>query len=205
MRLKKSDIILALFIGEITACYFIYILKNSSLAKTIPHFLNFLWSLIFVFPILTLIGIYIAFLIGKRFLFVFQLAKFALVGVIATIVDLGILAFLIRASGIEAGIWYSVFKGTSFLVATCSKYLGDKLWAFEKKEMEGVGEEFAKFFLVTLGGLLINVGIASFVVNIIGPCFGIGKELWANLGGIIAAFGTVIWNFSGYKFIVFKK
>lgn len=203
MKLKKSDIILSLIIGEITAWYFFYILKNSSL--NFRHFSAVLWSLPIFFPLLSLIGIWLAFLIGKKFLFVFQLAKFSLVGVIATIIDLGILAFLIHASGIASGIWYSIFKAVSFVVATCSKYLGDKLWAFEKKEMTEVGREFGKFFIVTLGGLLINVGIASLIVNIIGPQFGLSREIWANLGGIIAALGTVVWNFSGYKFLVFKK
>ncbi len=203
MKLKKSDIILSLAIGELTSWYFIYLLGG------LPARFNFspiiLWSLLAVFPILSLIGIWISFLIGKRFLFVFQLAKFALIGVIATLVDLGILAFLIHTFGIDAGIWYSVFKGTSFVIATMSKYFGDKLWAFEQKKMEGLGEEFSKYFLVTLIGFLINVGIASFVVNVMGPQFGFKPELWANIGGIIAAFGTVIWNFVGYKFLVFKK
>ena len=203
IKLKKSDIVLSLIIGEVTAWYFFYILKNFSAG--FKFFSLILWSLPVVFPILSLIGIWIAFLIGQKLLFVFQLAKFALIGVIATLIDLGILAFLIHTSGIDAGIWYSVFKGSSFLIATCSKYFGDKLWAFEKKEMTGVGLEFGKFFIVTLGGLLINVGIASLVVNVLGPQFGLNPELWANIGGIIAAFGTVIWNFAGYKFLVFKK
>jgi putative flippase GtrA len=203
MKLKKSDIILSAVIGETAAWYFFFILKNSSF--NFRYFPAVLWSLPIVFPVLSLIGIWVAFLIGKKFLFVFQLAKFALIGVIATIVDLGILAFLIHIFGITAGIWYSIFKAVSFITATCSKYLGDKLWAFEKKEMTGLGEEFGKFFIVTLGGLLINVGIASLVVNVLGPQFGLKPELWANLGGIIAAFGTVAWNFAGYKFLVFKK
>ncbi len=202
-KLKKSDIILSIIIGEVTSWYFIYILSS------LPARLNFspkiLWSLIIVFPILSLFGIWIAFLIGKKFLFVFQLAKFALMGVIATLVDLGILAFLISSFGIDKGAWYLVFKGSSFIVATLSKYFGDKLWAFEKNEMEGLGEEFSKFFIVTLGGLLINVAIASFVVNTIGPQFGLKPKLWANIGGVIAALGTVVWNFVGYKFLVFKK
>ena len=206
MKFKKIDIILSLFIGEATAWYFFYILKNSSLnSDNFKYFSAILWSLPIVFPILSVIGILIAFFIGRKFLFVFQLAKFALIGTIATIIDLGILAFLIHISGITVGIWYSVFKGTSFLIATCSKYFGDKLWAFEKNEMDGIGGEFGKYFIVTLGGLAINVGTASFVVNSIGPQFGLHKELWANIGGIIAALNTVVWNFAGYKFLVFKK
>lgn len=201
--MKKSDVILALVIGEITAWYFISFLKD--LTAQVEILSSILWSLPVVFPILSLIGIWIAFLIGKKFLFVFQLAKFLLIGVLATIVDLGILGLLIWISGITAGIFYSIFKGISFLIATCAKYLGDKIWAFEKKEMAGAGKEFSKFFLVTLIGLLINVGVASLVVNVMGPQFGLSDKIWANIGGIVAAFATVIWNFLGYKFLVFRK
>lgn len=199
MGVKKSDIILSLIIGEITAWYFIYLLKGLTAIS------SFLWTLPVVFPILSIIGIWLAYLIGKKLLFVFQLAKFLLIGVLATIVDLGILGFLIWITGITGGVTYSIFKGISFIVATVSKYSGDKLWAFEKKETAGAGKEFTKFFLVTLVGLLINVGAASFVVNTIGPQFNLEAELWANIGGIIAAFATVFWNFVGYKFLVFKK
>ena len=66
-------------------------------------------------------------------------------------------------------------------------------------------KEFGQFFIVTLIGLGLNVGVASFVVNVIGPQFGLNETLWANIGGITAAFGVTVWNFIGYKFIVFKK
>lgn len=197
--MKKSDIILALIIGEITAWYFKYLLKDLEAVS------SFLWTLPIIFPILTVICLWIAFLIGRKLLFVFQLAKFMLIGVLATIIDLGILGFLIWITGITGGLSYSIFKGISFLVATVSKYWGDKVWAFEKKEKTGLGKEFLKFFLVTLVGLVINVGTASLAVNVIGPQFGFSPELWANIGGIIAAFATVLWNFVGYKFLVFKK
>ena len=202
-KLKKIDIILSLIAGEAVAWYFVYLLPGAFARFNIPIYV--LKSFPIIFPILSLIGIWIAFLIGKKFLFVFQFAKFLLMGAVATIIDLGILAILIGITAITGGWWYSFFKGISFIIATCGKYFGDKLWAFEKKEMEGAGKEFTKFFIVTLGGLLINVAIASFMVNVIGPQFGISEKTWASVGGIIAAFGTVIWNFSGYKFLVFKK
>ena len=201
--MKKTDIILSLIIGEITAWYFFLFLRD--LGSQSNMISSVLWSLPIIFPILSVIGIWIAYLIGKKFLFIFQLAKFLLIGVFATVVDLGLLALLISFSGISAGIVYSVFKGITFITATVSKYWGDKVWAFEKKETTGLGSEFTKFFLVTLVGMVINVGIASFVVNLIGPQFGLSSSIWANLGGIIAAFTTVLWNFVGYKFLVFKK
>jgi len=199
--LKRIDIILALITGEITAWFFYYLLKDVAALKIE----NLGLILAISFPVLALGGTWIAWLMGKRFLWIFQLAKYLLIGVLATIADLGILNFLMGTSGIAIGLWYSVFKGISFIVATCAKYFGDKFWAFEKMEKEGMHKEFGQFFIVTLIGLGLNVGVASFVVNVIGPQFGLNETLWAIIGGITAAFGVTVWNFIGYKFIVFKK
>jgi len=198
--MKKIDIVLALATGEVAAWFFYGILRN--LGIEIPFLV---WILAILLPILALIGIWIAFILGKKLLWIFQAAKFFLVGVVATLVDLGVLNILIWFSGIASGVLFSVFKGISFIVATCSKYFGDKFWAFEKMEKAGMGREFGQFFLVTLVGLIINVGVASLVVNLFGSQFGMSEKLWANVGGIMAAFAAAIWNFLGYKFIVFKK
>jgi len=199
--MKRIDIILALVTGEITAWFFYYLLKDIAVLKID----NLSLILAVSFPVLALVGIWISFLIGKRFLWVFQLAKYLLIGVLATITDLGVLNFLMWTSGIMIGLWYSVFKGISFIVATCAKYFGDKFWAFEKMGKEGIHKEFGQFFIVTLIGLGLNIGVASFVVNVMGPQFGLNETLWANIGGIAAAFGVTAWNFIGYKFIVFKN
>ncbi len=198
--MKKTDFVIALVIGELVAFYFIYLFKFlDGQNKAVPY------ALPVIFPILSSICLWLAFLIGKKFVFVFQLAKFLLMGVFAALVDLGILNFLILFSGISAGIIFSVFKGVSYIAATCGKYLGDKFWAFEKKEVIKVGNEFFKFLMVTLIGLLINVFVASLIVNAIEPQFGLSKAVWVNIAAIIAAIVTVIWNFPGYKFLVFKK
>ena len=199
--MKKIDIILALITGEITAWFFYYLLKDIAVLKIE----NLGLILAVSFPVLALIGTWIAWLIGKRFLWIFQLAKYLLIGVLATIADLGVLNFLMWTSGITAGILFSVFKGISFLVATSAKYFGDKFWAFEKIEKEGMKKEFGRFFLVTLIGLGFNVGVASLIVNVVGPQFGLSNKLWANVGGIAAVFAVTAWNFISYKFIVFKK
>jgi len=199
--MKKIDIILALITGEITAWFFYYLLKDVAALKIE----NLGLILAVTFPVLALGGTWIAWLIGKRFLWIFQLAKYLLIGVLATITDLGVLNFLMWTSGIAIGLWYSVFKGISFIIATCAKYFGDKFWAFEKMGKEGMHKEFGHFFIVTLIGLGLNVGVASFLVNVIGPQFGLDETLWANIGGIAAAFGVTAWNFVGYKFIVFKS
>jgi putative flippase GtrA len=49
------------------------------------------------------------------------------------------------------------------------------------------------------------VAVASLVVNSIGIKFGLTPLLWANVGKIAGIAVASIWNFLGYKFVVFKK
>ena len=133
------------------------------------------------------------------------MAKFVLIGVLATLLDLGIMNILIWIFGQATGLAFNVFKGISFLGATLAKYFGNKFLAFEKTGTASLTGEFTQFFVVTLVGLAINVGVASLIVNQIGPQLGITPEAWANIGGIGAAIAGSAWNFLGYKFVVFKK
>src|SRR4030042_4691364 len=203
--MKKLDIIFAAIIGEITALYFVNILQEKGLVEKLGDLSSLLWVLLISFPILSALCLWIAYLIGKKLLFVFQLAKFLLVGVLATIFDLGSLSIFIGLSGISSGFYYDVFKGVSFIIATIGKYIPDKFWAFKKQETVGMGKEFSQFFVVTLIGFILNVLIAHIIVNQIGPQFGLPQKLWAQLGAIVAVFAVFLWNFIGYKFIVFKK
>jgi putative flippase GtrA len=204
--MKKQDLILALVTGLILGLFFSSFLKNTGLELVFGIKIGVLtWILLFIFPVLSVLGLWIAWLIAKKLPFVYQLAKFLLIGAAATLLDLGVLNFLILSFGLAKGTAYSIFKAVSFIIATVAKYWANKFLAFEKKEMSGVRKEFTQFFIITLIGLGINVGVASFVVNNIGPQFGLSPELWANVGGIAAAIVGFAWNFLGYKFIVFKK
>jgi putative flippase GtrA len=121
------------------------------------------------------------------------------------LIDLVILNVLLESFGITEGAVYTVLVGVSFIVATCLKYVADKYWAFEKKEGTGAGSEFGKFFIITLISGFIQTGIASLIVNQIGPQFGASSMVWANVGKIAGIAVASIWNFLGYKFVVFKK
>jgi putative flippase GtrA len=198
--MKKTDIILALITGEITAWFFYTLTKEMNFSVS-----GLALILAVSFPLLALVGLQICWMLGKKYVWIWQMAKYLLIGVLATILDLGVLNGLILVSGVAMGVTYAVFKGISFIVATCLKYFADKFWAFEKKEKAGMGKEFMQFFFVTLIGLGLNVFIASFVVNNIEPQFGLTQAAWGTIGGIAAAFGVTAWNFIGYKFFVFKK
>lgn len=197
--MKKTDAVIGTIIGFLIGVFFFISLKT--LQIEIPYS----WLLLVVFPFLTLLGLFIASIIGKKILAIYQMAKFVLVGALNTMIDLGILNFLMWIFGIYAGIFYSIFKGVSFLIATINSYLWNKHWTFGRREKAFVPKEYFKFLIIVTVGLFLHVTIASFVVNVVGSQFGITDELWANVGAFAAILVAWIWNFFGAKFVVFKK
>ena len=198
--MKKTDIILALIAGLGIGVLFAWLIKNSALQ--IPYLM---WVLPIIFTLASLFCLWLSYLIGRKFIFVFQLAKFVLIGAVFALLDLVVLNAFLQWFGITKGAKYSLFVGISFVIATCVKYIADKYWAFEKKESEKVGSELTAFFIITLISGGIQVGIASLIVDIINPLFGFSALAWANIGKIGGIVVASAWNFLGYKFIVFKK
>ncbi len=129
-----------------------------------------------------------------------QIIKFVVVGISNTSVDLAVLNIFIFLTGIASGFPFTIFKTISFVVAVSNSYFWNKRWTFHSNK-----KVFIQFFAVSSIGLLLNVGTASLVVNIIGPQFGIAKQLWANIGAGAGTLVVMTWNFAGYKFFVFGK
>ena len=75
----------------------------------------------------------------------------------------------------------------------------------EKKEVQ----KMSQFVAVSVIGALINVGVATAVVELIKPglisALPLTDELWGSIGALCGTAIGLIWNFLGYKFIVFKK
>lgn len=200
--MRKIDVILVAVIGLLNGIFFLVILTQARvvLPYGIPG-----WILLPVLPILAILGLSLADSLGKKIAIIFQAAKFLLVGTLNTFIDIGILNLLIWLTDIKRGVSYSLFKTVSFLLATTNSYFWNKFWTFEKGKEKVTPKEFLKFLVVTTVGLSINVGVASFVVNVIGPKFAINENIWAGaVGPIIAAFFAFVWNFFASKFIIFK-
>jgi len=137
-----------------------------------------------------------------------QFAKFFVVGVMNTGVDLVILNILMFTTGLAQDLPYSFFKATSFLAAVIFSYYINKHWTFQDKSKKDTEKKFYQFIGVSIVGAIINVTVATIVVSILRPMIGteaISGQLWGNIGALCGTAIGLIWNFIGYKFWVFKK
>jgi len=201
---KKSDIIASLIIAEADALLLLFILKTIDVE--LPSILDpFLRFLPLILPFLALVYIFVGSFFKEKLSTIFQLFKFTLTGSLNTFIDFAVLNLLMNAFLITSGWYFSFFKIISFSCAAVNSYFWNKFWTFKKKETKVGTKEFSQFYLITGISLLLNVGIASLIVNVIGAQFGLSETLWANVGAFIGVLGAFIWNFLGYKFIVFKK
>lgn len=200
--MNKKDLIFTLFVSEAMA---LIIWGISGYLNLPAEAISWVKFFPIILPILSILGISLAWLIAKKIPVIFQLAKFVLVGAFNTFIDLGLLNLLMWIFALTSGWGFSFFKAVSFSLAAVNSYFWNKFWTFKKEETKTSPKEFLKFYLITGIGFFINISIASFIVNIIGSRFGIGPEIWANIGAIIAVIIVAAWNFLGYKFIVFKK
>lgn len=196
--MDKKDLSLGVLIGLLIGLSVLPIVKNLGLP------IDFKIQIFFA-PLLAVLvpaGLLIAKFLSRYLAVIYQIAKFGVVGVLNTLVDWGILNTLMFLSGIYFGFAYSGFKIFSFAIATVNSYLWNKYWTFESgASRDG---EFAKFLIVSAVGALINTGIASLIVNFVAPFGGLSLPIWANIGAAAATVVSMVWNFSGYKFIVFS-
>lgn len=199
--MKVIDIIFALVCGWIVAWLAHDFLKGYGIEIG-----SYKWLLYFSLPIFSLACLWLAYLIGKKLLFVFQAAKYILVGIFVTIIDLKLFEFLVWIFSLFlTAINPVISKGISFLISTYIKYWGNKHWTFEKPEKEGIRQEIFQFVIVTIIGLTIDVSSFFYFTKIMGPQLGTPEDVWIKLSVIFAALVAAVWNFLGYKFLVFKK
>lgn len=189
---KKLDIVFALIAGLAVG----FVINDFFLGYKIDGIIK--WAVLCSLPVISAIGLVIAFFVGKKLPFVFQAGKFFLTGAFADVIDIKVFQVL-ALFGVAMPL---VLKAISFLVATLIKYWGNKHWAFEKHAKEETTKEVMWFFGVTLLGLCINVASFYFFVRI---KTGMPLEIWTELSIIFAALVAALWNFISYKFIVFKK
>ncbi|HXX57688.1 MAG TPA: GtrA family protein [Thermodesulfovibrionales bacterium] len=166
--------------------------------------------------IATPLGLAIIYSLSRKFSLLWQVGKFAVIGVLNMFVDWGVMAsliFLMRNSfridskdSIMSGItFYSLYKAASFIVANINSYYWNKYWTFAVQTTKKTNAEFLQFLVVSLIGFVANVLVASFVFESLRPIIGFTIDQRGIIGAAVGSAAGFLWNFVGYKFIVFKE
>jgi putative flippase GtrA len=174
-------------------------------------------ALIPFFLIGTPLGLYVCHALSKKIAVMWQFGKFFVTGVMNVLVDFGVLAiitllfkkfFAISSNDVLFTIgatvtFYSLYKAISFTVSNINSYFWNKHWTFNKSGDKK--SEFLQFFMVSVVGFSINVVIASLVFKNVTPLAGMNLDQWGFMGAAAGSIAGLMWNFLGYKFLVFKK
>lgn len=112
-----------------------------------------------------------------------QIAKFGVVGVIAFVIDYGLLAFLTEAFGVN----YLVSATISFTVSVVFNYVASMRYVFTHKEGMSRRREFIIFVVLSVIGLALNDGI------VLALNAGLGLE--ANIAKVCATALVMVYNF----------
>lgn len=134
---------------------------------------------------------------------ILRLIRFSFVGVFNTLLDLGILNLLIYLFNVESPLAFSICKGVSFALAIINSYFMNKYFTFAKKEKSK--REFYLFVIISIISLFINMVISSILFYLIGlyPQI-VSIHIIATISAIIGAVFSMIINYIGYSYFVFK-
>jgi putative flippase GtrA len=199
--MTRRDAFLGLVAGFLIGLFSIPVLYNIDFAAKIPHMHL---TLLVGVPSLTLVGVLVAGFIGRRFLIIWQIAKFILIGFLNTAVDFGVLNALVFATGYDKGWPIAALNVAATAIAVTNSYFWNRRWVFESARGPA-GVEFAEFVLVSVSAIFIGSGIVAGVTTYISPMFGLTSEQWVNVAKGMASVFSMIWNFIGYKFVVFRR
>jgi putative flippase GtrA len=124
-----------------------------------------------------------------------ELAKFGVVGLIGSVVDLGGAAYLHGALGIGP----MVSKGLSITAATVITYLGSRFWTFRHRVNQNLLREGTLFVALNVVGL----AIAECVIALVTYGFGLKGTLAYNAASVAGTGLGTIFRYFSYKKWVF--
>jgi putative flippase GtrA len=123
-----------------------------------------------------------------------ELAKFGVVGLIGSVIDLGGAAYLHGAVGVGP----MVSKGLSLTAATVVTYLGSRFWTFRHRVNQALLREGALFVALNIVGL----AIAECVIALVTYGLDMKGTLAYNAASVVGTgFGTIFRYFSYKKWV----
>lgn len=167
-------------------------------------------------PALFAFGVWLGGFLGQRIApFFTQFGKYVTAGFLSTLIDFTALNVVSALTGVTAGIVIGWVNVPGFVVAVFNGYLWNKLWVFKPATSDvdsklstsdiHIFSDFPKFLTVTVGGLILNSVSIIIITTYVPIPLGLSPQKWLNIAKVLASILVIIWNFTGFKFFVFKK
>jgi len=121
-----------------------------------------------------------------------QFFKFAIVGIIGTVVNL--LFLYIFTDLFE--IYYLISAMFSFVISLTNNYILNKIWTFKEKIKSDFNKKYLKFALVSLCSLVVNLVFLYLFTEFIGIYYMLSQILAIGFAMIVNFLGNKIWTFS---------
>lgn len=118
-----------------------------------------------------------------------EFLRFCAVGVMNTLVDMGVFGALV-----QAGLWVMLAHMLSFSCSALNSYFINKYWTFARRGRPQ-GREFLSFMLVTVVGLFIS----SLVLFLLKGAWGVYP---AKMASVMA---SMLWNYLGARRVFQKR
>lgn len=198
MNSWKKDLTAALLVGLIAGPLSLVFVTNNNI--------NIPWYLLLIgFPLLTITGIVVARVLARYVGLFYKLGKFAEVGGLNFLVDLGVINLLVLISGVATGFLTVIYKAISFAAAVINSYAWNKYWVFDDAGKQEQTKEAGKFLIASLLGLGVNLAVYS-VIKYGGPAVvaSITDKSWVSIGTVAGSLSGMAFNFILYKIWVFK-
>ena len=122
-----------------------------------------------------------------------QFMKFGVVGVIAFIIDYGVMIFLTEVFGVP----YLISTTVSFVVSVIFNYFASMRYVFERRDDMSRKREFTIFVVLSVCGLGINDLFMWLMVDFLFIDYRISK--------IVVTFIVAVWNFVTRKIFLEAK
>ena len=217
--MKKIDYAFAGLIGFFFGIFAIPTVINLNIHTKVAMRLGlpaalFLALLPWIMAVVYLAALRIGDQLSRKLPIFLQITKFGAVGAFNTIIDFGVFNLLMLlsyrdfaariVSGYGGSLLFVLLLNTpGFMIAVINSFYWNKWWVFPKNNNEKAATNFPQFLLITVLGSLINSGIVWGTTVI--SAAGLSSPTFFNVAKAGATIITLIWNFLGYKFIVFKS
>jgi len=120
-----------------------------------------------------------------------QAFKFAIVGVVNTLINLVVLYIFTEF----LGVYYLVSAVFAFIVAVTNSFILNKIWTFKEDIKHKAASRYVKFIIVSIVALVVNLVFLWVMVEYFKMWYMFAQVLAVILNFLINFFGNKIWTF----------